>query len=115
MVDKMSSLEELENSIIEQCLDQEGILTLLHENNFDDEKCQNLIDTLMTYQHALGKQKFISRKMAGYIRTIEMIFDVAVAVYNSPSTFPQKDHRIVDAHPKILELMDNIFDVNLEN
>ena len=109
----MPSLKELENSIIEQCLERDGILTLLHENKFDEAKCHHLFDTLSAYQQALGGQKLISRKMAGYLRTIETVFNVAVTVFNQNSDFGDKDHRLIDTHPMLLDLMDNIFDMNI--
>ena len=111
--DFMPTIKELEHSIIEQCMYDKDILTLVHDNKFDEEKYHKLISTLKAYQQAIAPQQVMSRKIAGFLRTIEIVFDIAVHVYDREPIKSEEGRKIKDAHPEILEVMDNIFDVNL--
>jgi hypothetical protein len=108
------SLEQLESDIIEQCLDPEGLLQLLRDNKFDDEKYNDLIGTLRSYRQAITHQKFLNRKVAGFLRTIEIVFEGTVIYYDRQPTISEDGRKIHKAHPEILDLMDNIFDVNFD-
>lgn len=110
----MSIIEKLETRIIAQCVDSDGLLLLIRDNKFDDDKYHELIQTLTEYTQALTHQKFLSRKVAGFLRTIEDVFEGSVMYYDRLSIASEEARKISNAHTEILGLMDSIFDVNLE-
>lgn len=101
----MPSLEELEHRIIEQCSEPDGILTLIRNEQFDEAKYRKLVETLAAYRDGLGNQIQLSRKLAGWLRTIENTFHIAATADNKSVGIAKVDRRIKDAHPRILELM----------
>jgi hypothetical protein len=108
----MPSIEELESSIITQCLDPDGLLVSLRYNKFDDEKYHKLIATLRAYREAIRDQKFLNRKVAGFLRTIEGVFEGSVIYYDHQPVKSEDGRKISNAYARIFDLMDKIFDVN---
>lgn len=110
----MSILEKLEASIIAQCVGSDGLLLLIRDNKFDDDKYRKLIKTLTEYTQALSHQKFLNRKVAGFLRTIEDVFESSVIYYDRLSIASEEARKISNAYTEIFDLMESIFDVNLE-
>jgi hypothetical protein len=108
----MSTVEELESSIIAQCIDPNGLLHLLRYNKFDDDKYQKLMTTLLKYREAIRDQKFLNRKIAGFLRTIERAFEGSVIYHDHQPVKSEDGRKISNAYARISDLMDKIFDVN---
>jgi hypothetical protein len=108
----MPSIEELESSIIDQCIDPDGLLFSLRYNKLDEDRYHKLITTLREYREAIRDQKFLNRKIAGYLRTIERAFEGSVIYYDHQPVKLEEGGKISDAYRSIFDLMDKIFDVN---
>lgn len=108
----MSAIEELESSIIAQCLEPDGLLFSLRYNKFDEDKYQKLIFTLRQYREAIRDQKFLSRKIAAFLRTVERAFEESVIYHDHQPVKSEEGRKISNAYRSIFDLMDKIFDVN---
>jgi hypothetical protein len=111
---QMSSLELLEQSIIAQCLEADSLLYLLRCNRFDDAKYQELMQTLTEYVEKLNNNPILNRRVAGFLRLIESVFEVAVIYHDRQTTDSETGRKTRDAYAQILDLMDRIFDVNIQ-
>lgn len=109
----MFDREQLERNLIEQCLEPDSLLLLLRGNQFDEAKYQKLKNTLLNYQKALNSETVINRRTAAFLRTIEIVFEEAVIYSDRQVEKSEVGRKIRHAHAEILELMDDIFDVNL--
>lgn len=107
----VSSLEELENNIIEQCIDPEGFLSLLHENRFDQVKYQVLLSLLTEYRQAVNHTKYVRRKVAGCLRYLEMGLGNTAAFYNRKEGIPTSEtgRSVINAHARIWDMIDEIY------
>jgi len=101
----MPSLEELELSIIEQCSEQDGILSLIRNEQFDEAKYYKLTATLAAYRDALGDQIRINRKLAGCLRMINNTFDIVVIASDRNDGDSEFKRSLNHAHPEILDLI----------
>jgi hypothetical protein len=113
-IGRMSEREQLEQSIINQCLEPDGLLFLLRCNRFDNAKYQELIQSLTEYAEKLNNDLILNRRVAAFLRLIESIFSVAVIYHDRQAIDSETGRSTKDAHGQIVKLMDRIFDVNLQ-
>jgi hypothetical protein len=63
------------HAIVDECLDPQGFLVLLHSHNqFDSARWERLKDHLATYSTALQSSSYIHRRVAGCLVAIENEF-----------------------------------------
>jgi len=111
----MTIKNQLEERILEMCLAHDSLLTLLRDNEFDEDKFHALKTILDQYRSELKDDKLIRRDIAGCLRIVETTLDSA-SIYQS--TLQLNDHRrkkrLQDAHYEIWEILNDILDINLK-
>jgi hypothetical protein len=107
----LSRKEELEQSIIDQCLNPDGLPTLLRDNWLDEEKYNNLMSAIREYHQLTKDEPVLNRRVAGSLRVFELQLEGAVIYHQRVKSTAAYVQKIYDANSEVWDLMNEIFDI----
>ena len=106
------NLEAVEQDIIRQITNANGIVVLLRERRFDGAKYQPLRDSIIKYGELIKDETMINKQVAGCLWTLESALVDAVVVFNREHIRTVEAESIGKAHAEIWDLLNDIFSMN---
>lgn len=99
-------IHNVKQEIINECIDQNGFLVLLHSRaKFDKEKYQKLVNNISTYANLLGNNDQIDRSVAA------CLFELMTAITTTLDEFSEMRHPglaiVQNAHVELSNLLHN--------
>lgn len=108
----MSEKEELEQSIIDQCLEYGSIMDHLRANSFDAQSFDKLYNTIDQYRQLLGNDPMINREIAGYLWIFGEYLAMTVGYLSGRGKLIGDLEEMGYAHEKVINLLTDVFNMD---